>query len=718
NGAGLQRGFTIQDLTEKSKKDDEFLILGTEAAMSIINIQTRKQTLRKSLFNRMLDEKELHSMMQTHKESFTQFIWKRRVQTRKDLRSLFQSGPGILGRFGDLICESNIEAIQSFERSNCSKLCHDAIEAMACEVDDIAGFFKQTILLQPPRNPALMVSPTRLEFKLDGKNSSMKWHCVTSTSGPWAIKLYSKALVRSICEQTLVGLKLQETLPTKDADFSYVNILARLFDLVHPTHQLQAAILAYPMYGAQILKRRILSLSYDIGGANEENVVLDHRLTMDLARQMQKKLEKEMRPYFEVIVPYKTSWRIGFGSSSKMTTVEFPGKDSHSFGFGQNGNIYINDTEYRYLDNLTDTATENQLKVVGVLVDLYHGTIHLVVDGITHPPAFGKGASSFPPEEQERQRILITKQQIIPMFSLQECESDNPQDAAIMRVNFGSAPFYYSISCTPLQTIHQQLSTKGIDSIVILDSYGPNSTRDKISQEEDEKINMVRVLAFTLVAGEKLFPNLAAAGRGQELFPVPAIAWRKYQGRLMRARIRKEQYLASCVIQRMARKKLRKIRELKNIAAGKIQKVWRRKRLIWVALLRCIYRQTIKSLHSAATIIQRKWRHWHSTYRAELTLVFKNSPLASKYQKKVEGTRALQFMLDLESAVNTIIRWWRPFYARLVEIRRNRWQAQNATIIQRAWKGYKLRSLLRKDVRERLAKVGKAILKARYCGSG
>ena len=33
----------------------------------------------------------------------------------------------------------------------------------------------------------------------------------------------------------------------------------------------------------------------------------------------------------------------------------------------------------------------------------------------------------------------------------------------------------------------------------------------------------------------------------------------------------------------------------------------------------------------------------------------------------------LVVLLDLEDAANTIIRWWRPFYARLVEIRKNRW---------------------------------------------
>lgn len=62
-------------MTEKSKKDDEFLILGTEVAMSIINIQTRKLTLRKSLFSRMMDEKGNYFSLDTlyvHTDSLTE----------------------------------------------------------------------------------------------------------------------------------------------------------------------------------------------------------------------------------------------------------------------------------------------------------------------------------------------------------------------------------------------------------------------------------------------------------------------------------------------------------------------------------------------------------------------------------------------------------------------------------------------------------------------
>jgi hypothetical protein len=151
------------------------------------------------------------------------------------------------------------------------------------------------------------------------------------------------------------------------------------------------------------------------------------------------------------------------------------------------------------------------------------------------------------------------------------------------------------------------------------------------------------------------------------------LAWRMYKGRKLRNKIRKEQHMAACIIQRMARKKLRKIKEQKNIAAGKIQKAWRRKRLIWVALLRCIYRQTIKALHNAATVIQRKWRHWHSNLKISHTSVQKFTSGIKISDENGRYASLLVHGVDLEKAANTIIHWWRPLFARLVEIRRSRW---------------------------------------------
>ncbi|KAJ3321197.1 hypothetical protein HDV06_004540 [Boothiomyces sp. JEL0866] len=598
----------LKSLTEKSKKEDEFSILGIEASMSIINLSQRKSNLRKRLYVKLTDERELNNMMNTHKEGFTQFIWKRRLQTKRDLRALFQSGPGIMGRLGDLIAESNLEAIQSFERSNWARLCKDAIAAGICDKDDIEGYFNY-------------------------------------------------------------GLKLNQDSANKDSEFSYIHIIARLMDLYHPSHQLQASVLAYPLYGTQILKRRIFSLGYNLGATNEDLAVLDFKTVSDLVKQVNTRLEAEMSVYFEFCVPFKANWRAGdlllnlglsvAGRISSRLSKGYPGNTSFSFGFDNSGELLINNSRFPYTLSLCSTPTQNYTKTIGILIDLYEGNISLVVENQTLPPAFGKGALAFDSHEQERQRFLILKQQLLPHFALLDAEAQTPQERSIIQVNFGQSPFAFTVNATPLLNAHKQVSTKNIDMTYILDGSGYSVSKDKISQEEDEKINNSLEKNYFKVS---LLPDVA---KSFSQFP-PSVyrrslaatkiqrAWRRYQGRKMRARIRKEQYLAACTIQRMARRKLRELRELKNLAAAKIQKAWRRKMYIWIALLRCIYRQTILTLHTAAKTIQQKWRHWHQ---------FKNSPLASKYQTRME---------DLEKAVSVIINWWRPLYARLIDIRSSR----------------------------------------------
>lgn len=204
-----------------------------------------------------------------------------------------------------------------------------------------------------------------------------------------------------------------------------------------------------------------------------------------------------------------------------------------------------------------------------------------------------------------------------------------------------------------------------------------------------------------------------------------------YQGRKMRRRIKRDQNLAASIIQRMARKKLRKIREIKNVAAGKIQRTWRKKRLIWIALLRCIYRQTIKTLHSAATIIQRKWRNWHSrvmvlciygfsVQKFSLGIEISKKNQRFNFNTNINISRSGRCSKYNYSLVETILckiggnqkeqmGKHRLFFNNTIK-KRN----QNALTIQKLYRGYKLRSMLRPDIREKLAKVGKGIYKARY----
>lgn len=164
----------------------------------------------------------------------------------------------------------------------------------------------------------------------------------------------------------------------------------------------------------------------------------------------------------------------------------------------------------------------------------------------------------------------------------------------------------------------------------------------------------------------------------------------------MRQNLRMKQYNAACLIQQMARRKLRKIKLIKNLAASRIQKNWRRLKFIWLALLRCIYQQPIPELHKAAMIIQKKYRHWK---------VFKNSPLAQRYNKGMDV---------LIAAVNKIIEWWRPLYLILVDKRRQRQKVHAAVMIQKHWRGWYLRQMLRPDLRDQLMELGKNVTKHKY----
>lgn len=74
-------------------------------------------------------------------------------------------------------------------------------------------------------------------------------------------------------------------------------------------------------------------------------------------------------------------------------------------------------------------------------------------------------------------------------------------------------------------------------------------------------------------------------------------SWRRYSGRVMRQNLRIAQYNAASIIQQFARIKLKKIRMLKNVAAAIIQKNWRRKKFVWIALFRCIYQRPIPEVN-------------------------------------------------------------------------------------------------------------------------
>ena len=52
----------------------------------------------------------------------------------------------MIGRFGELISDSNMEVIQTFERNNLAKLCKEAITSGLCDHDDVPGFFNNKVI--------------------------------------------------------------------------------------------------------------------------------------------------------------------------------------------------------------------------------------------------------------------------------------------------------------------------------------------------------------------------------------------------------------------------------------------------------------------------------------------------------------------------------------------------------------------------------------------
>ncbi|KAJ3016068.1 hypothetical protein HKX48_004246 [Thoreauomyces humboldtii] len=722
--ARLRGSLDLEDLrrlTENSKQEDEMALISMEAIVSIVNFSARKQILRERLMKRMTDEKELASALQAHRDQFAQFIWKRRVAARKEMKSLFQTGPGMIARFGDLIADSTLESLQSFERVNWARLCKDKIAAGVCIEEDVPGYFlRKLFLVAPIVHADVAVHPNRLEVHLtvlpdDGSaptptpasttatpsSPQSEWGCIYATAGPWRARLMSRPTIRELVKQThdqVAGLRSQSD------TYSFVHLLSRLVDAVHPSHQLPAAVLANPGTASSIIRRRMVALGYkSVGGGPDETTPLEADHVLAAITQISNRLQREHRFYFEFSAPDRTSWRVGLSAAKLINAsahARYPGDDAESFGFTSSGQIYYKGVAHPHVTIEEDSMYFMGFRTWGIVVDVYEGRISLVVDGVQQAPGFGAGAAAFDKATQKRQRNVILSSELIPTFALQVTEpgaayAESPQ----IRVNFGNNPFLREIDATACGDILKAgRSDQAVDNTSIIDRAGEGT--DGTDQEDEDRLR-------TSLDKASFRVNLAVEGqRSFSQFP-PSIyrrslactriqrAWRRMRGRKMRQKIREEQYLAATLIQLVARKKLKRLRALKNEAAAIIQRNWRRKKFIWLALMRCIYQQPIPELHRAATVIQQKWRNWH---------MFKNSPIAARYNAKIE---------DLAKAVNTIISWWRPLHQKLSEVKRLREKYQAARNIQRVWRGYSLRQLLRPDLRRRLRDLGESVARHR-----
>lgn len=55
------------------------------------------------------------------------------------------SSPGMIGRLGDIISDSSVDAIQAFERNNNARLCKEAIHSGFVDSDEIPLYFNHKV---------------------------------------------------------------------------------------------------------------------------------------------------------------------------------------------------------------------------------------------------------------------------------------------------------------------------------------------------------------------------------------------------------------------------------------------------------------------------------------------------------------------------------------------------------------------------------------------
>jgi hypothetical protein len=343
------------------------------------------------------------------------------------------------------------------------------------------------------------------------------WATVFVSGALWAGKLALKPLIRDVATQIFNQLKRSQI---NNNELSYVQTIARVIDLVHHGPKIQPSTMAFPLSAVALLRKRLISLGYTIS-TPEEAKIINHPTAIDIIKQIIKKLERGHRYYFEFAVPRRSIWRVGFrmreGTYFPDDQMIYAGQENDSFGIASDGCVYLNGKVFKYIDDPEDYTLFTGLRTFGVLVDLYLGSISLVVDGKIKGPAFGAGANHFEGEMQIMQKEIITNQSLYPMLSLEGEISFNKYlvnkgsqllDTAnlSMHANFGSRLFTYYINASSFNQILQISSTKGTNYSLKEDFPKIVESDDKEKGPgDDEKKQMVDLYSVMIDVGKNLY---------------------------------------------------------------------------------------------------------------------------------------------------------------------------------------------------------------------
>ncbi|TPX34508.1 hypothetical protein SmJEL517_g02865 [Synchytrium microbalum] len=482
-------------------------------------------------------------------------------------------------------------------------------------------------------------------------------------------------------------------------------LLARILDLAHGGHGLQASLLLNPKDVVGILRKKLSTLGYEVPELSDDERGKGDRLDVFMiVEQVQTRLLSDMRMYFEFTVPATTEWCVGICAENKINEQpEYPGADCFSMGFSSDGEAHWNGGSVAYQEEGPEGVQNTGMRVVGIMMDMKWLALHMVENGTILPAAFGNGAEAFNEEQIQGQIELLKTQPLLPMFAL-KCVKSSTYNATVyekpnMKVNFGTTGFsfpikdiskpYESVASRPAPRIYSSSTASSQDGVPsqwqqLVSS--DNSATDDAVMNEFFKVNLIKEVpkSYSQFPPHVFRRSLAAS--------IIQRAYRRHCGRRLRERIRFEQYAAACIIQRLARRWLVGFNSRREESAALIQRNWRKTLFIKAAILRCRYKAPLAVLHHSAHIIQRVWR----TIKAR--------------KNRIPDVRREVVKMAKVQAKEKIVVWWRE-----MRQRRLKRKTRKAVVdIQRCWRGYKLRKLLRSDLRDRLRSLGESVAMHRH----
>ncbi|KAJ3371668.1 hypothetical protein GGF31_002647 [Allomyces arbusculus] len=535
----VQRLKARMDRADDEERMDHF---HAEALAAVINQGLRSAMVKARVLAKIGHEQELSQLIQQHRDEFLQAVWARRLATKRELRHLFHQGPAIMLRLGDLISVTASDLLLAVDRARSVSLVRDGIAWGLLSQDDVPGVLSRRVFLRaPPPTCPIQVSTSRLAMVLADPSSepasrgpsspepSSDAHSppqspTQSTARPpgWATVFATRGFTRGLLGSRPVLLNLlhsalrtaQAARAAGDTTTSFLHVMARALDLLHPGHHVLADAIAYPLYAQGVLKHALTALGYDaclaappnpglaspashyvddsiMGGPGPSVAVSSAQTAMKVLSQMADAVERQCRVYFEFSVPEgatATAWRVGVavapatgagpitGTAMGESSPLYPGSDDLSLGLSYDGNVYFMGLPERYVDaGVLGGAKSAPNEVIGgmlvtrtfgLVVDLVAGSLSLVREDRVYPPAFGNGAMHFSEVQREQQAAMLLNCVLVPVFSMYSHQASGASPE--MRVNFGLHPFMNSVSATSLNELMVQ------PVLTATTSLGPN----------------------------------------------------------------------------------------------------------------------------------------------------------------------------------------------------------------------------------------------------